>query len=77
MLSRGLIPINNIGDGNCVFISLSQILLGDTDKFEFMRYMIVYWLKSFPDKYKYSHKKNKEYCNVMAMNGRAANMVEL
>jgi len=37
MLSRGLIPFENIGDGNCVFISLAQIVMGDSAKFDFMR----------------------------------------
>jgi hypothetical protein len=30
MLSRGLTPIHNVGGGNCVFISLAQIVVGDT-----------------------------------------------
>jgi len=37
MESRGLIPIENCGDGNCVFISLANIVLGDSAKFDFMR----------------------------------------
>jgi len=37
MLSRGLIPINNVGDGNCIFISLAQIVMKDSAKFDFMR----------------------------------------
>ena len=37
MLSRGLIPIENLGDGNCVFISLAHIVMGDSAKFDFMR----------------------------------------
>jgi len=37
MLSRGLIPIENRGGGNCVFISLAQIVMGDSAKFDFMR----------------------------------------
>ena len=47
MLNRGLTPIHNVGDGNCVFISLSQIVLGDTAKFQFMRQIIVHWLRNF------------------------------
>ena len=34
---RGLIPIENCGDGNCVFISLAEIVMGDSAKFDFMR----------------------------------------
>ena len=49
MHTRGLIPLHN--DGNCVFISLAQIVLGDATKFEFMRYMIMQRLNSFPKKY--------------------------
>jgi len=35
--SRGLIPIENCGGGNCVFISLAEIVMGDSAKFDFMR----------------------------------------
>ena len=51
MLHRGYTPINNIGDGNCVFISLAQIVVGDTAKFQFMRQMIVRRLRNFQTKY--------------------------
>ena len=51
MLSRRLTPVDNDGDGNCVFISLAQIVLGDPMKFEFMRNMIVHRLRGFPEKY--------------------------
>jgi len=37
LLNRGLIPIENRGDGNCVFISLAEIVMGDSTKFDFMR----------------------------------------
>jgi hypothetical protein len=37
MESRGFIPIENCGDGNCVFISLAEIVMGDSAKFDFMR----------------------------------------
>jgi hypothetical protein len=37
MESRGLIPIENCGDGNCVFISLAEIVMGDSTKFDFIR----------------------------------------
>ena len=76
--SRGLTPVENIGDGNCVFISLAQIILGDPAKFEFMRYLIVHRLRNFPLKYqgkqinKFSH-----YCDQMAMNRTAATELEL
>ena len=48
MLSRGLTPVANLGDGNCVFISLAQIVLGDSAKFEFMRYIVAHRLNKFP-----------------------------
>ena len=51
MVSRGLIPVHNLGDGNCVFISLAHIVFGDPSKFAFMRYMIVHRLRRFPQKY--------------------------
>ena len=47
-LSRGLNPADNDGGGNCVFMSLAQIVFGDDTKFKFMRYMIVHRLRSFP-----------------------------
>jgi len=37
MLSRGLTPIENLGDGNCLFISLAHIVMGDPGKFDFIR----------------------------------------
>ena len=48
LLKLGLTPANNEGGGNCVFISLAQIVFGDATKFKFMRYMIVHRLRSFP-----------------------------
>ena len=51
MLRRGYTPIHNVGDGNCVFISLAQIVVGDTAKFQFMRQMIVRRLRNFQTKY--------------------------
>ena len=77
MLSRGLTPVDNIGDGNCIFISLSQIILGDATQFEFIRYMIVGWLRNFP--YKYEDMKNNlsDYCDSMAVNGKPAGELEL
>ena len=37
MESRGLIPIENCGGGNCVFVSLAEIVMGASAKFDFMR----------------------------------------
>jgi hypothetical protein len=51
MRNRGLTPINNLGGGNCVFMSLAQIVFGDASKFKFMRYMIVHRLRRFPKQY--------------------------
>ena len=48
MLNKGLTPASNEGGGNCVFMSLAQIVFGDVTRFEFMRYMIVHRLRSFP-----------------------------
>ena len=72
MASRGYIPVANGGRGDCVFISLAQIVLGDPAKFAFIRYMIMQRIKSFPKKY---HKSN-EYCENMAVKGTAATMLE-
>jgi len=77
MLGRGLTPVYNRGDGNCVFISLAQIVFGDSAKFEFMRYMIVHRLNKFPKKYQSKHTKFPDYCNSMAVNGKAAGTLEL
>ena len=76
MRSRGLTPVDNVGDGNCVFISLSQILLGDTAKFEFTRYMVVHRLRNFPQKYKGRKNNFSDYCDDMAVDGTAATMLE-
>ena len=73
MQSRGLTPVYNAGDGNCVFISLAQIVFGDPTKFAFMRYMIIHRLKSFPKKYH----KFPNYYNSMAINNRPASELEL
>jgi hypothetical protein len=51
ILNRGLTPIDIIGDGNCVFSSLAELVFGDASRFEFMRYMIVHRLRSYPEKY--------------------------
>ena len=72
--NRGLIPVDNAGDGNCVFMSLAYIVLGDASKFEIIRYMIVYWLRNFPEKYQDIQDK---YCDSMIVSGTAATMLEL
>ena len=77
MQSRGLIPVDNVGDGNCVFMSLAQIVLGDSAKFEFIRYMVVQWLKTFPRKYNGGQNEFSDYCENMAMNGIKATSLEL
>jgi hypothetical protein len=78
MLYRGYTPIHNAGDGNCVFISLAQIVVRDTAKFQFMRQMIVRRLRNFQTKYDDGQINNfRDYCDIMDMNGRAASMLEL
>jgi len=78
MLRRGYTPIHNVGDGNCVFISLAQIVVGDTAKFQFMRQIIVQRLRNFQTKYDDGYINNfRDYCDVMDINGRAASMLEL
>ena len=77
MLSQGLTPIDNVGDGNCIFTSLAKIVLGDAAKYEFIRYMIVHRLKSFPEKYEGNKSCFSAYCDSMIMNGRPATMLEL
>ena len=77
MESRGLIPVNNDGDGNCVFISLAQIVFGDPSKFQFMRYIIVQRLRNFPKKYQDNKRKFPNYSNSMIIDRRAATMLEL
>jgi len=74
MLSRGLIPIENCGDGNCVFISLAQIVTGDSTKYDFIRQITVSRLKSFPSKY---HNKSPLYCNTMALPRTPGTSLEL
>ena len=77
MLSRGLIPVDNYGDGNCVFISLAEIVFGDPMKFEFMRNMIVHRLNSFPEKYRGKTHEFEDYCDSMSKNNMAASQLEL
>jgi hypothetical protein len=77
MLSREITPVDNIGDGNCVFISLAQIVLGDATQFEFIRHMIVTWLRNFPSKYKNKIHNLPDYCNTLAVNKKPASTLEL
>jgi hypothetical protein len=51
MRDRGLTPINNLGGGNCVFMSLARVVFGDATKFKFLRNMIVHRLRRFPKQY--------------------------
>ena len=77
MQSRGLTPINNLGGGNCVFMSLAQVVFGDATKFKYMRYMIVHRLRRFPKQYQGSINNFEVYCNSMAVNGKPASPLEL
>ena len=70
--NRGLTPSYNVGGGNCVFISLAQIVFGDASKFKFMRYMIIHRLQSFPEKYQGEMNNFSDYCDRMAVNGKVA-----
>jgi hypothetical protein len=67
MVKRGLIPIENRGDGNCVFRSLAQIVMGDSAKFDFIRSITVQRLRSFPKKYQLKITKFSKYCDNMAL----------
>jgi len=51
MQNQGLTPIENLGGGNCVFMSLAEIVFGDASRFDIMRYMIVHRLRRFPKQY--------------------------
>ena len=77
MRNRGLTPIDNLGGGNCVFMSLAHVVFGDAARFKFMRYMIVHRLRRFPKQYKGDISNFPMYCNSMAVNGKAASPVEL
>jgi hypothetical protein len=72
MRNRGLTPINNLGGGNCVFISLAHLVFGDASKFKFMRYMIVHRLRRFPKQYQGNINNFSMYCNSMAVDGKPA-----
>ena len=77
MLSRGLNPVDNFGDGNCVFMSLAHIVFGDPMKFKFMRNMIVHRLRNFPEKYRGKTHEFEDYCDSMSKNNMAASQLEL
>jgi len=77
MQNRGLTPVENLGGGNCVFMSLAEIVFGDASQFDFMRYMIVHRLRSFPKKYQGNLINFSDYCNSMAISGKAASPREL
>jgi len=51
MKKQGLYPVENLGSGNCVFMSLAHVVFGDASQFDFMRYMIVHRLRRFPSQY--------------------------
>ena len=77
MRNRGFLPVDNVGGGNCVFISLAELVFGDASRFEFMRYMIVHRLRSFPEKYSLNTTNFQNYCNNMLILGKAASHKEL
>ena len=72
MRNRGLTAISNLGGGNCVFMSLAQVVFGDAARFDFMRYMIVHRLRRFPKQYQGDINNFGGYCNNMAVYGKAA-----
>jgi len=77
MRIRGLIPVDNSGGGNCVFISLAELVFGNASRFEFMRYMIVHRLRRYPEKYFRNISESHDYCNNMATYRRPASQKEL
>jgi len=77
MQNRGLTPISNLGGGNCVFMSLAQVVFGDASKFEFMRNMIVHRLRRFPKQYQGEITNFPLYCQNMSINGKPASTLEL
>ena len=77
MQIRGLTPVDNSGGGNCVFMSLAKLVFGDATRFDFMRYMIVHRLRSFPEKYFYNTSDSPTYCNNMLIPGKPATPKEL
>jgi hypothetical protein len=77
MRNRGFVPVDNVGGGNCVFISLAELVFGDASRFEFMRYMIVHRLRSFPAKYFKNTTNFQDYCNNTLIPGKPASQTEL
>ena len=77
IVDRGLIPVDNLGGGNCVFISLAELVFGDANRFELIRYMIVHRLRSFPKKYFQDTTGFENYCNNMLIPGKPASSKEL
>jgi len=77
MRNRGFIPVDNIGGGNCVFMSLAELVFGDPNRFEFMRYMIVHRLQRFPQKYFHKTINFSDYCNNMLTYCKPASPKEL
>ena len=69
--------MQNLGGGNCVFISLAELVFGDANRFELVRYMIVHRLRSFPEKYFKNTTEFPDYCNNMLIPGKPASMKEL
>jgi len=75
--NRGLTPVDNIGGGNCVFISLAELVFGDANRFELIRYMIVHRLRHFPSKYFTNPSESPQYCTNMLIPGKPASPKEL
>jgi hypothetical protein len=73
MLRRGITPVYNLGDGNCVFISLAQLFFQDSSKCDFTRFMISHRLHQFPNKYH----ATKTYCTNMLIGKKPATGLEL
>ena len=69
--------MNNLGGGNCVFMSLAHVVFGDAVRFKFMRDMIVHRLRRFTKQYQGDIKNFSMYCNSMAVNGKPASPLEL
>ena len=76
-MNRGFTPVDNLGGGNCVFISLAELVFGDANRFELMRYMIVHRLRSFPEKYFKNTTEFPNYCNNMLIPGKPASQKEI
>ena len=77
IISRELTIFENEGGGNCVFMSLAQILLGDANHFHIIRSMILKRMRRFPHKYAGNKKNFSNYCRDMAQDGQPASVLEL